>query len=693
MPEQAWGRAVPEGQPIVANSLLARARSALMLLCLGLLLLAGCGGEGSSESPPTESPPPPSADRVEFVRAHARSVLPTGDVTFTVFPELDDKTEQAVCTLNGTPMSPCMLKASKVGRIEYWSLPVGTYTLQVEIRRRSDDTLLTRQSRTLEIVRPDVVVFSATPGGISAAITAARAGRKVAILEPSQWVGGMMSGGLTKTDVGPRGTEIIGGFANEFFQRVRGVEAQRGACLAPCNGLYDFEPQVAERVFEELLAEANVIVDRNIDLYDVRKEGPQITSLVTSGGEVSADMFIDASYEGDLMAMAGVPYALGREPRVKATAPDDAAALALQEDHAGIGGGSTAPYRVPQGTYVDPYIVPGDPSTGTLPYIEPRPEPTPRAGAGDSRVMAYTYRLCVTDDPSNRTPFTPPADYDPTQYEAHARLAQGLAEQKHVDLAVHMFNPAATVRSTNPAYFKYDLNGGSTFSIDMTAPHLNQAYVLATEGERAKIRDTYQSYIRGLLYFWQTDPRFGGLNEKVGRFGFCKDEFTDRGGWPHQLYIREARRMLGEYVMNENDVMQNGRRPPITDPVGFGSYNVDVHTVRYHAGTVDWPDGSRRDAIVLEGFLIAHLPDDAPYPVSYRSLVPRAEDATNLLNPVTLSATHIAYSALRMEPTFMILGQAAGAAAALAIEQQQSVQAVNYNTLRQRLLAGGQLLP
>jgi hypothetical protein len=239
---------------------------------------------------------------------------------------------------------------------------------------------------------------------------------------------------------------------------------------------------------------------------------------------------------------------------------------------------------------------------------------------------------------------------------------------------------------------KYDLNGGTTFSIDMTAPDMNQAYVEGDEATRERVRAAYRSYIEGLLYSWQTDPRYGGLNAKIARFGYCADEFVDRGNWPHQLYVRVARRMLGEYVMNEADVLQNGRRPPIQDSVGFGAYNIDMHTYRYHVGPVNWLDGLRRDAIVAEGFLIAHAPNDAPYPVSYRALIPRAADATNLLNPVTLSATNVAYSALRMEPTFMILGESAGVAAALAVESGQSVQALDYATLRQRLLAAGQRL-
>jgi hypothetical protein len=530
-------------------------------------------------------------------------------------------------------------------------------------------------------------VFGATPGGISAAVAAARAGQTAVVLEPTRFVGGMMSGGLTKTDLGNRGHEILGGFAREFLQRLRDLHVASGACAAQrCIGMYDFEAREAEKLFETVLDEARVIVQRSVRLLSVEKDGATLRSLATSRGAVAGHVFVDASYEGDLMALAGVPYTIGREPRVTANPADDPAQLAMQEDFAG-----TMHRRLPVGVYVDPYRVPGDPSSGTLPYVEPRPAAFPSEGSGDARVMAYTYRLCVTDDPSNRIPFTAPAGYDPAQFEASARVAQALTA-RGVDLAQSMFNPAVTVASTDRAYYKYDLNGGSTFSIDMTAPDMNQAYIEADEAERERIREAYRDYVQGLLYFWQTDPRYGALNAKIARFGYCKDEFTDRGNWPHQLYVRVGRRMIGEYVMNEADVLQNGRRPPIEDVIGFGAYNIDMHTYRYYAGPFDWPDGVRRDAIAIEGFLIEHAPNDNPYPVPYRALIPRAADASNLLNPVTLSATNVAYSALRMEPTFMILGQSAGIAAALAVESGQSVQSLDYPTLRQRLLAQGQRL-
>jgi FAD-dependent oxidoreductase family protein len=655
----------------------------LLAICASSFLPA-CGGGGGEASAPPDSGAPAPGQRITFAGSQTRTVLPSGSLAYSLSPSLS-ATENAACLVDGSPVT-CAESSANGGRIDYASLLQGSHTLRVEIRG-SDGTVATRAERNLEVTSANVIIYGGTPGGITAALAAAHAGQTVAIVEPTSFIGGMMSGGLTKTDVGNRGTEIISGLALKVFGKIREIEASRGVCSTPCNGLFDFEPQAAERALQELLNADRVIVERAARLVEARKDGSTIRSIVTSRGEIAGKVFIDASYEGDLIASAGVPFTLGREARVIAPA-EDTAQLALQEDDAG-----TSVYRTPRGVFVDPFVVPGDPSSGTLPYIEARPSPNPLPGSADSRVMAYTYRLCVTDDPSNRIPFSAPSGYDPTKYEAHGRVANALVEQAGADLDTLMFNPSATVPSVDRHYSKYDLNGGSTFSIDMTGPDLNQAYVLADEAGRDRIRQAYQSYIRGVLYFWQTDPRMRNLNAKVASFGFCKDEFTDRGGWPHQLYVREARRMVSDYVMNENDVMQNGRRPPAPDPIGYGAYNIDSHTVRYRAGLVNWPDTTRRDSVVNEGFLVVLPPGDAPYAVSYRVIVPPTNAATNLLNPVTVSATHIAYSALRMEPTYMMMGQAAGAAAALAIESAQSVQAVSYSALRQRLAAFDQKLP
>lgn len=644
-------------------------------------LLSGCGGGGASDG---GQPEPASTQRITFASTSTRTAFAAGAVPFQLTTGVPSS-ERVVCKIDDVEVTPC-LDDDRTGRIRFSGLGTGSHTLSVQIVR---DTarLVERGDHTLRIEQVGVVVFAATPGGITAAIAAAQSGTTVALLERTNWVGGMLSGGLAKTDIGPRGHEVIGGLAAEFFRRTHAAALASGACEGGCASVYDIEPRVGEQVFESMLTEAGVIVERDVELQGVVKEGADIRRLATSRGEIGGRVFIDASYEGDLMAAAGIEYAVGREAR-RIAPPDEVAALAVQEDYAGV-----QRYRLPKGALrADPFVVPNDPTSGTLVYIEPRPEVMPVEGQGDGRVMAYTYRLCVTDDPSNRIAFTAPPGYDPMRYEASARVVQAWTEAG-ADVAVTMFNPAATVRSNDRSYQKYDLNGGSTFSIDMTGPALNQAYVEGSATERERIRAEYQDYIRGLLYFWQTEPRMLGLNQKLARFGYCADEFTDRGNWPHQLYVREARRMLGEYVMYEADVLQNGRRPPISDAIGFGVYNIDMHTYRYLAAPVNGPDGSRHEVIVNEGFLIVHLPNDAPYPVSYRALVPRVGSASNFLNPVTPSATHVAFSSLRVEPTLMTLGEAAGVAASIALQNGSSVQAVPYGELRQRLLSRGMQLP
>jgi hypothetical protein len=640
--------------------------------------LSACGG-GSASTDRAE----PAADvqRVTFPEVITRTVFQNGAISFQISP-VRQSSEHVTCSVDSVEVSPCLLDDSH-GQIQFSGLASGSHVVSVQLSQDASQPA-SRVDHQLSVESVQLIVFGATPGGIASAIAAARSGLKVALLEPSDGVGGMMSNGLARTDVGPRSGEIIGGIAAEFLGRVQAEEQASGACSSGCEAPFDLESRVARHVFESMLGEANVIVERDAGLQGVVKDAAVIQGLQTTRGDVAGQIFIDASYEGDLMAHAGVEYAIGREPRVLA-APDDPSQLALQEDNAGV-----MRYRVPMSTLrADPFVVPGDPTSGALPFVEPRPAVMPVEGEGDGRVMAYTWRLCVTDDPSNRIAFTAPPDYDPSRYEAAARVAQALA-QSGADLATQMFNPARTVLSKDRAHYKYDLNGGSTFSSDMTAPGLNQAYVEGSEVERERIRSAYRSYVAGLLYFWQTDPRLQSLNQKVASFGYCADEFTDHEYWPRQLYVREARRMRGEYVMNEADVMQNGRRPAIVDPVGFGSYDIDLHAHRYFAAPVDWPDGSRREAIVVEGFRIVSLPDHRPYPVSYRALVPQARDATNLLDPVTLSATQVAYGSLRTEPTFLILGEAAGVAASIAVERQIAVQAVPYDELRDTLLSRGQ---
>jgi hypothetical protein len=634
-----------------------------------LLLLSACGGGSGGSKPPTNG-----ERTVSLAPNTSFTPWSSGSLVFGIEPPAAG-TETVTCSIDSGTAAPC-----SAGRVDYTSLASGAHELRVTIAAGTGSA-----SYVLpwEIRAPDVTVVGATPAGISAAIAAARAGRAVALLEPSKWVGGMMTGGLSKSDVGGAGGTGLGGIAREFFDRTRDHEEATGACPfgGACPIYFDFEPKAAKFVFEAMLAEQKLIyLEKGIVIDGVDKSGTTITALRTRRGAITSDVVVDATYEGDLAVMAGASTVIGREARA------GGGNLSLVEDDAGVGS-----FVPPYDLEVDPYIVPGDPTSGTLPFVQAKAA-LPPPGSADGLVMAYNYRLCVTDDPGNRIPFARPADYDPKRYEGSARVAVAMEASGRLPLDGLYFNPARTVRSTDERYFKHDLNGGSAFSTDMTTPDWNQAYPPGSGSQREAIAAAYKSYIQGLLYFWQTDPRFGPLNAKVASFGLCKDEFVDNGSWPYRLYARETRRMVGEYVMSANDVLQNGRRPKITASIGMGGYSMDSHTRQITVASRSFGGAPAHDVVVSEGFEIVRIPDYTPYPVSYYSLVPQRAQVTNLLNPVTLSATSLAYSSLRMEPAFMIFGQAAGTAAAIASASKLPVQGISLATLQSRLQANGQIL-
>jgi hypothetical protein len=640
-------------------------------------LLSACGSGGGGTGPD-------GAGRQVVLNANTE-ITPwgSGTVEFRVLPALSAD-ESMLCSIDGEAEKECAADAS-AGRMEYAGLSVGQHVLKVRTGKSGE---MKPSNATWEIVTPDVLIYGATPGGITAALAAARAGRKVVLLESSTRIGGMMTGGLAKSDFGGGGTgeKALGGIAREFFDRTRRQEIANGACsdTYPCPAYGDFEPHVAAQVFSKMLAEQPRIgLQTGTPIVSVMRSGPNLTKIATARGEISARVFVDASYEGDLMALAGISHTMIREAHLSAA---DGVGPGEIEDDAGFGI-ATPPY----GLAVDPFVEAGKPESGLLPFVEAPANPPIPAGSADDRLMAYNYRLCVTDDPSNRVPFAKPADYDPVRYEGSARVAVAAAA-RGVALDGLYFKPARTVRSTNPDYFKYDLNGGSAFSTDMTLPEWNQAYATADQAGRATIKAAYRSYIEGLLYFWQTDPRFGVLNAKVARHGLCRDEFVDSGHWPDQLYVREARRMLGEYVMNENDLLLNGRRPAVGDSVAMGSYSSDSHIRRITWATLSINGAPARPTVVTEGFRLVRLPTHEPYPVAYRSLLPKRAQAQNLLNVGTLSATSMAFASLRVEPTFMVIGQAAGTAAAMAAEANAAVHDVDVKRLQTRLEADGQVL-
>jgi hypothetical protein len=447
------------------------------------------------------------------------------------------------------------------------------------------------------------------------------------------------------TDIGNKAA--IGGFSREFYKRLGKHYGKPEA--------WTFEPSVAERELRALLAESKLRVYLEQRLATVKKDGARIVEIVMENGSVfRAKMFIDCTYEGDLMAKAGVPYMVGRESNER-----------FGETLNGIRAETPKhQFLVP----VDPYVKPGDPASGLLPFVQSTPAGAP--GAGDRSVQAYNFRLCLTKNSANRKPIEPPPGYDAKRYELLGRYFIALARaEKKVTLANFLNISMVTPEKT-------DINNNGGFSTDFIG--MNYDYPDADYATRAKIWREHLDYVQGLLTFLARDERVPtDIRTEMNAWGLCRDEFQDTGGWPHAMYVREARRMLSDYVMTEK-VCRELEKP--TDSVGLGAYNMDSHNCRRILR-----DGSAYN----EGDVQVGV---KPYPISYRSIVPRQSDCENLFVPVCLSATHIAYGSIRMEPVFMILGQSSATAAALAIDVNVSVQRIDYVKLRAQLLKDGQVL-
>jgi hypothetical protein len=520
----------------------------------------------------------------------------------------------------------------------------------------------------------DVVVYGGTSGGVVAAVQAKAMGKTVVLVGPDKHLGGLTSGGLGFTDTGNKA--VIGGLAREFYHRVwrhydrpeawrwqpKNEYGNKGQGTPAIDGaqrtMWIFEPSVAEQVFEDLVREHKIPVIRNEWLdraRGVKKTGPRITSItMLSGKTYTGRMFIDATYEGDLMAAAGVDYHVGRE-----------ANRVYGEEHNGVQTG-VLHHRHHFGVLkerISPYIVPGDPKSGVLPRVSAAAPGT--FGEGDKRVQAYCFRMCLTDHPENRIPFAKPEGYDPKQYELLARVyAAGWTE------TFGKFDPIPN--------HKTDTNNHGPFSTDNIG--MNYDYPEASYERRREIIKEHEQYQKGWLYFITTDPRVPrDVREKMKSWGLPKDEFKDNGGWPHQIYVREARRMVGSYVMTENELR---KKKPTPDSVGMGSYTIDSHNVQRYIT----PEGYVQN----EGDI--GVPTGGPYEIAYGSLIPKRGQADNLLVPVCVSSSHIAFGSIRMEPVFMILGQSAATAAVLAIDAKLAVQDVPYAKLRERLLKDGQVL-
>lgn len=517
----------------------------------------------------------------------------------------------------------------------------------------------------------DIVVYGGTSGGVVAAIQAARSGHSVILISPTQKLGGLTASGLGMTDTaGYR--QIIGGLAKEFYQRIgrhyadpanwrsgdrEAYMKKVGPGLARDGMMHYFEPHIAERAFEEWAAESKVTIVRGerLDLRKgVLKDGARITALrMESGRTFPGKIFIDASYEGDLLPGAGVSYTLGRESQ-----------QAYQERFAGVQPRTGVEHQFRH--QVDPYVKPGDASSGLLPEIHAAtPAAMGREGSADKLIQAYNFRLCLTDVPENRVPIQRPEGYDPARYELLGRYFKAGFDHP---FGLHDAMPNR----------KTDLNNFGPFSVDYLRG--NDGYVEGDYGTRERIVAEHIRYQKGLLYFFLTDARVPAeIRQQLARWGYAKDEFADNGHWPWQIYVREARRMVSEQVMTEHHVLGHQIVP---DSVGLGCYPLDCHNVQRFVGA----DGHA----LVEGGI--YQTGHSPYPISYRSIVPRRTECENLLAPWSLSASHVAFLSIRMEPVFMTLSHSAATAASLALRNRCAVQDIAYDQLRLDLATQNQVL-
>lgn len=495
----------------------------------------------------------------------------------------------------------------------------------------------------IPVAAPDVVVLGATPGGIAAAITAARLGHDVALVEHQKHVGGMTASGLGKSDVETHGA--IQGIFREFIDRVYthyvDTYGEDSPQVKACRNGYFYEPSVAERVFNAMLAdEPNIAIYTNHRIDEVLRKGRRVTALRARDlglqviREFRAPAFLDATYEGDLAAYAGVPYRLGREGRDE-----------YNEAHAGV-------------IYLDH-------TTRAF-----RPGST---GLGDDRLTAYTFRLCLSTDPNNQVPIVRPQDYDRSRYLGYFE-----------DLRLGRLDTAVKALSIAPIpNDKTDVNM-KPWPLGFPFAEENYSYVEGDWEERARVTERIRNITLGLVYFLQNDEELPAENrEEARRYGLAKDEFADNGHFPWQLYIREARRIVGEYTLTEHDMVlapESGRAPVHRDAIATGEFPIDSFPTR------KWEPGHHE----LEGYVLMLSHITMPYQIPYRCIVPKAVDG--LLAPVAMSASHIAFSSVRMEPTWMTIGQAAGVAAHLAIDNNVELREVDVQTMQRMLLEQGQIL-
>ncbi|HEV7350336.1 FAD-dependent oxidoreductase [Telluribacter sp.] len=489
----------------------------------------------------------------------------------------------------------------------------------------------------------DVVVYGGTAAGVIAAYTAKKMGKSVILIEPTTHLGGLTSGGLGYTDIGNK--YAITGLSRDFYRRI-------GRHYGKFEQ-WTFEPKIAKQYLQQYLDEAGIKPLYAHRIISAQKQNGTLQSIVLENSQspgaasnttIEAKMFIDATYEGDLMAKAGVSYTVGRE--ANSVYNETINGVQLMHGH-----------QFPDG--IDPYKVPGQPKSGLLWGISD--EKLAPTGSGDKKVQAYNYRICLTSDPANQVPITRPADYDPSRY----------------DLLVRLFEKQPSKTSLRDYFIwsgmpnkKTDINNRGGFSTDMIG--MNYAYPEASYAERERIIQEHENYTKGLLYFYGHDPRVpAAMQQEMLKWGYPKDEYVENGHWSPQVYVREVRRMVGDYVMTQANCQG---KEVVQDGVGMAAYTMDSHNIQ----RIVVNDQVKNEGNVEVGGF-------GPYPIAYRSLIPKASECKNLLVPVCLSASHIAYGSIRMEPVFMVLAQSAAVAAAMAIDAGVPVQQVDVAKLQKKL--------
>jgi hypothetical protein len=494
----------------------------------------------------------------------------------------------------------------------------------------------------------DICIYGGTSAGVIAAYKAAMKGHSVLIIEPGRNLGGLSSGGLGATDIGT--SEAITGLSRDYYLRL-------GKKYGLDDVAWHFEPKLAEEVFNDYILEAGIDVIFDYSIVGVDKKGTRIRSAVFHDYEhgkpdivVSAKVYIDGSYEGDLMALAGVSYTIGRESNAQYGETYNGAQISKDN-------------QVPPG--IDPYIIPGDSTSGLIWGVSP--EPVAEQGSGDHKVQAYCYRLCMTTDPENSIPVTMPHNYDPAHYEVLRRIIEQRDSLGWVQRIWQLY-----LRIIDMPNDKTDINNKGGFSLSMAGA--NWEYPEADYWKRKEIAKRIEDYNRGIIYFLGHDPDVPEhVREQMLQYGWPKDEFVNNNHFPHQLYIREARRMIGQLVMTEHHCMG---RDFVNDGIARGSYNMDSHNCDRHV---------INGMVMNEGDVQVRIP--GPYDISYRAILPKANECTNLLVPVCLSASHIAFGSIRMEPVFMMLGEAAGLAASISVERNILVTGINGEELKKSLFS------